>query len=166
MATQTGKTHLYGVPATFVFYSANGIVVSGYVTPNLQSGSLSHSVEVDKIKSTTGEFTGLIHHGEALSCTFDCIPEGSVLDVGTFAGPVLSARLPAVGGNVVITGLPILAAGSFADAFNVNTAGSAPETSRWIYEGGGSIKGSSDSHWTMTLPLMRYPGIVGAAVGS
>jgi len=164
MATQTGLTHLYGVPAVFVMNSASGSAVTGYVTPNIQSGGITHGLESSKIKSTTGEYVGIILHGEMLECTFDCIPEGSVLDVNfaTTGSPSISARLPVVGGQVQITGLPIIPIGSFTDAFNTN----ATNVQRWVYEGGGSIKGDSGSHWTMTLPLKRYPSIAAAAVAT
>lgn len=167
MATQTGLTHLFGFQmGTMTFLVKNGdasTTRTNYVQPNIQSLGFTHSLESTKIKGTSGEYVGIILHGEMIECTFDFIPEGTSISIDpTVAGsPSKSAIFPVVGGSVSITGLPVVAAGSYSDALNTGTTLS-PGTNLWIYEGGGTIKGSSDSHWTGSITLKRYPGITSA----
>jgi len=162
MATQTGLTHLFGFQmGTMTFIAKNGDAstpATNYVKPNIQSLGFTHSLESTKIKGTSGEYVGIILHGEMIECTFDFIPEGTSISIDpTVAGsPSKSAIFPVLGGSVSITGLPVVAAGSYSDALNTTAF------NHWIYEGGGTIKGSSDSNWTGSITLKRYPGITSA----
>ena len=117
---------------------------------------VTHSGKEDVITGTTGEAVGLILHGAELACTFECIPEGDTIAItGASGSPAASAGLPPLGGQVVIAGMPTIVMDQFADALNT----AASPSTKWIYTGGGSIKGESDSHWTMTIPLKRFYSI-------
>ncbi len=145
MATQLGTGHIHSLNGGTL-----GCSLAGYVSPNLQTLRLQHAAESDKIKGQAGNTTGLILQDDMLECTFEVIPEGT-----TVANAKTSAGLPAAGTTFTITGLPIIAAGGFADALNTGGGNTQP----WIYEGGGQIHGDKAGKWTATLPLKRYPGI-------
>lgn len=166
--TQLNKAHVFGIPATFVLYAPNGSsAISGYTSPNISGANLTHHAQEDMIKSSTGEYTGIIMSGEYLECTFDLVPEGTTSQ----ALAALSAPLPALGSSVAITGLPYIpsggttdgSAGGFCDgtwgAFN--SGGSGVTLNRWIYSGGGSWKLNNAGHATMTLPLKRFTSTAG-----
>lgn len=151
MPTQQGTAHLFGVPATIVFKDPDNTAMAvAFVTPNIQGIKLNHSADVQKIKSTTGEFTGLISSGDYLTCAFDYIIEGTSL-----ANAKASAQIPQTLSTAEITGLSIIAAGPFVDAYN--TDGS--NTQRWIYEGGASSDFFNDKNATGQITLSRYINI-------
>ena len=163
-ATQQGSAVIFGIsaasgtPATFTVYDASGTTLgAGYVSPIITGANVNHSAEVDTIKSDSGEVVAVIGHGEFLEATFECIPSGT-----TVANARKAAVLPPLGATVITAGFDVIRMGPFADALNV-AGGSPPENSRWIYMGGGSVRESSDGHATLSLPLKRYPGIVGGA---
>lgn len=153
MAVQQGKGHVYGlsdqaappVAGTIAFKNPDGTSLSGYVSPNLQSLRLNHEAAMEEIKDQTGEYSGLITKGEKLTCEFNFIPEGT-----TKANSRAAAQMPQAGSSATIASLPVIVQGSFADALNGAT---------WFYLGGGTNNGQSDSHWTATFTLHRYPGI-------
>jgi len=160
MATQTGLTHLFGFGTlTFLVKTADAsTTVTNYAKPNIQGMGFTHSLDSTIIKSTNGEVTGLILSGEMIECTFDFIPEGTTIAITNAAGSAnVSAFFPPVGGSVVVTGMPLIVAGSFNDALNTTS------TNTWIYKGGGTIKGENASNWTGSIPLVRFPGITSAA---
>jgi hypothetical protein len=149
MANQIGKGHIFGFE-TGAFTCST---LSGYVSPKPETLRLTHTAEVERIKSqTTGNTDSLISHDEALECTFDVIAEGT-----SFANAKKSAGLPAPLSGFGITGLPIIEVGAWTDAFNVTTGGVLGNP--WVYEGGGTINGFIDGKWTLSLPMKRYPGI-------
>jgi hypothetical protein len=161
MATQTGLTHLFGFGTlTFLVKTIDAsTTVTNYAKPNIQGMGFTHSLDSSVIKSTNGEVTGLILHGEMIECTFDFIPEGTAIAITNAAGNAnASAFFPPVGGSVQVTGMPVIVAGSFNDALNTGSSG----TNLWIYKGGGTIKGENASNWTGSIPLVRYPGITSA----
>ncbi len=146
MGLQIGAGHVYGLAGgTIVIKQPDGTTLSGYVSPNLKTLRSGHESEVDRIKNQGGEIASLILKGEFFSCEFSVIPEGT-----TIANAKASATLPALGSSATISGLPVIAQGSASDILN---------SALWIYQGGGSLNGDSENHWTMTLPLFRYPGI-------
>jgi hypothetical protein len=154
MATQVGKGHIYGLTGAAIGIAS----LAGYVSPNLQSLRIAHNTGDHKeIKDQSGEVSGKIFvPDDIIELTIDFIPEGA-----TLAAAKLSAGLPSAGAVVTITGLAVIAIGSFADALN------ASSTNPWFYEGGGSINGVNDDKWSMTLPLRRYKGITsGTAITS
>lgn len=146
MATQQGKGHVYGLAGgTIVFTAPSGSAISGYITPNLQSLRFTHQGAVDEIKGQDGEYNSFLTKAEKVECEFSYIPEGS-----TIANAKASAQLPPLGSSAVLSGLPVIACGSFSDVFN---------TGVWYYQGGGSDTGPHDANWTGTFTLHRYPGI-------
>lgn len=156
---QLGKGHLYGLTGgTIALYDATGAaVLTGYVSPNIQTLKLSHGTDNISIKGQTGLTTGKIFNDQILECTFDVIPEGTAV-----ANALASASLPPPGCKGLITGLPIVIVGLFADAFNTNAGTTIP----WIYEGGGTIDAPNDKQWSCSIPLKRYEGITTWAVVS
>lgn len=148
--TQLGKSHIVGL-ATMAF----GITaLSGYVSPNFKSLRVSHSSDVKKIKSMTGEITSLHANGDFVTCEFNFIPEGAT----TLANAILSAGAPSVLSGITITGLSIIAFGPFTDVFNTNAGNTQP----WIYEGGWELEGSDETHWSAKVSLNRYYYITSA----
>lgn len=153
MAVQQGKGHVYGltdqastpVAGTITFKNPDGTSLSGYISPNLQTLRLTHSGDVDEIKDQNGEIVAIITRGERLECEFNFIPEGS-----SKANARASGQMPQLGSSATIANLPIIVTGSLSDSFNA---------ANWFYVGGGTLNGNSDSHWTATFTLRRYPGI-------
>jgi hypothetical protein len=162
MATQIGKAHIFGLAtgALSVLQSDGATPVVGYVSPNLKTLRLSHASKVDEIKGQTGETGSAIASGDSIECTFDFVPEGIMTTPGTGqTNAKASARIPAALSGVLITGLQIIACGPFADALNTDAGNTQP----WVYMGGGSVSGASESEWTASLPLKRFIGITSAA---
>ena len=146
LPTQIGAGHIYGLTGgTIVLKGPDGTTISGYVSPNLKTLRSTHVGEKDRIKGQNGEYNSIILKGEMFECEFNFIPEGA-----TIANSKSSATLPPLGSSATLSGLPVIAQGSASDVFNSAT---------WIYEGGGTLNGDSENHWTATLPLCRYPGI-------
>ena len=153
-----GVSATSGTPPTYTIYDQSGTTLgSGYVSPTTSGASLIHSASTDTVTNESGDVIAVVGHGEYLECTFDLIPTGT-----TAANARKGATLPPLMSSVVTAGFDVVRIGPFADGFNV-AGGSVPETSRWLYYGGGSVKISSDGHATVSLPLRRYPGIVGGA---
>lgn len=151
MPTQQGTAHLFGVPAVMTFFDPdNTAMATVYVTPNIQGIKINHSGEVQKIKSTGGEITGLIGSGDYITCSFDYIFEGT-----SIANAKASAQIPQLLSTCTVTGLPIIACGPFTDGFNTDVG----NTQRWIYEGGGSGDYKNAAAGTGTVTLNRYIGI-------
>lgn len=152
-----GISSTSGTNPTLQIYKPDGSdFLTAYVSPNISGVSVQHAVRSEPIIGDAGDPVAIIGNGDYLEATFECIPFGT-----TTANARKSAMLPPTGSSVVTTGFDIIPQGPFADGFNVNAGGAAPETSRWLYFGGGSIKISSDGKATVSLPLKRYPKIVG-----
>jgi hypothetical protein len=151
--THINKAHLFGVPATFVAYQSNahGSTVVGWVMPNLQAADITHHASEEMIRSKSGAITSGIVSGEYLECTFQLIPESD-----SVANAAKSAAIFSAGTTFVISGMPTIAAGPFPDAFNVDSGGTAPATSRWIYFSGGSSKHSNTGIVTQSITLRRF----------
>ena len=127
--------------------------------PNLQSGTLDHSGDVKETKNMSGQVSSLFNSEETFVANFEMIPEAG--SGNTVANAKIGAQLPAILTAVTMSGFPVVAVGSIADAFNVNANGTNP----WLYEGGGKINLVSDGAWTMSVELKRRIGITsGSAV--
>jgi len=155
-ATQ-GKGPLFGTssvaatPVTFTIYNqSNTSLGAGYVMPTVTGYNLTHNAEVARTKDGNGDIDAVTGHGEYIECQFDLLATGTSL-----ANARLSATVPPVMSTVVIAGADVIACGPFADAVNSGSG------SRWIYEGGGSVKFTADGHATLSLTLRRYPNITG-----
>lgn len=161
IGTASGKAHLVGLPiSTAKCYAPTAGMAtelfSGYVMPNVSSVSLTHSGTSELVKSSSGEYTGIIITGEVLKCSFDIVPEGS-----SIANAGKAASIPPFGAAFDIRGLPVVAAGTFSDAFNVSNSGTAYLQNRWIYIEGASCKMNNDTRGSMTIELHRFPSITG-----
>ena len=158
MATvQQGKAFVIGTGAgTYTGYDTAGSAMStGYVTnkiPATEGVGLTQNADVERVQDGYGDIVAVIMRGEYFEATFDFRPEGS-----TTANALGAATLPPVGATFVIAGLPVVAAGPFADIFN--TATDASGAKRWIYEGGGQLRLTNTGKGMTTLPLRRYFGI-------
>jgi hypothetical protein len=128
--------------ASVIIQTPAGADINGYATPNLRSLKLTHSATVDRIPGPDGLIRGIIGNNEFVECAWDYIPEG-----GSHTAAKISAQLPTVPSAIVVSGLPVIIIGPFADVFN----------GVWIYEGGGSLSADSESKWMASFTLRRYP---------
>ena len=153
-----GTSATSGVPPTYTVYDATGTTLgSGWVNPITASVSVSHQASVETVTNESGDVVAVIGHGEYLEATFELIPSGS-----SVANARKAATLFPLGSTVVTAGFDVIRMGPFADGLNV-AGGSAPETSRWLYNGGATDKITSDGKAGLSVPLKRYPYIVGGA---
>lgn len=157
-ATQ-GAAPIFGSAGiTFTIYDQAGTTLgSGFVMPTVSGFNLTHNGEVARTKNASGDVDAVTGSGEFIECAFTLLPTGT-----SAANALKSSLLPPLMSTVVISGAKVIRVGPFTDAINV-AGGSAPENSRWIYEGGGSVQFSSEGHATLNVTLRRYPGIVGGA---
>lgn len=146
---------MFGVPATLSLFAADSttIIVTGWITPNLQGSGLAHSFDADEIGNQAGNVESLIGGmKEKLECEFDFIPRGSTIAIAK-----LSASLPPPLGKCMITGAPIIVVGSWTDAYNTDGTNTQP----WIYMGG-SLAESAGGKMTGKIKLNRFIGITSA----
>jgi hypothetical protein len=159
MPNTTHGTKIFGTKrtttaVTFTLADASNTPVSGYVMPTVSNYDLTHNASSVQASDGSGNIDASATFGEFLEATFELMPAGSSL-----ANAEASARLPALGSTLVITGANTIAAGSFADAIN----GASP---RWIYEGGGSVRFASDGFSTVSITCRRYPSIAATAAAT
>ena len=152
-----GKGPLFGTsavaitPVAFSIYQATSASpISGYIMPTVTGYNLTHNGEVARTKDGNGDIDAVTGHGEFIEGQFEMLCTGTSL-----ANARISATIPTLMATVVISGADVIACGPFADAVNSGSG------SRWIYEGGGSVKFSQDGHATLSLTLRRYPNIAG-----
>jgi hypothetical protein len=149
MANTQGSKYVFGSPATLALYDAAGaLVVTGYVSPDIESYDITHEADTEEVRNSAGEVVGHIGYNNRLTLTVNFIPSGT-----STANALLSASLPDVNGTCVITGAPVIKIGGYADAINAATG------NRWIYAGGGSIKTTQTGKATATITLKRYTNI-------
>jgi len=145
-------------PITFTVYDAAGTTLgSGFVMPTVDGFTLTHNYETATTRKGNGDFDSHTSHGEYLELSVDLVFTASSLS----ALANVERGFP-LGSTIAISGAPVRAMGSFADAINV-AGGSAPETSRWHPMPGMSIRRTSSGTSTGSVTLRRYPGIVGGA---
>ena len=131
--------------------------LSGYISPLPQSLGMRHKAENKAIRGKDGEITTLIGYGDYLECKFIFVPNGTAAITGS-SGAQKSAGIPANLAGVTITGLPIIAAGPFSDAFNTDVV-----TNPWIYCADGGIDASLEEVWKGDMLLRRYLNITSVA---
>ena len=149
MAFTQGSKYIFGSPATLALYdSTGGLVVTAYVSPDMESYDISHEADTDEVRNSEGEVVGHIGYNNRLTLTVNFIPAGATVLIAK-----LTAALPDVNGTCIISGAPVIEVGGYADAINALTG------NRWIYAGGGSIKTTQTGKATGTITLKRYPGI-------
>jgi len=150
MATLVGKGYI------FAFGTAVLTPVSGSpLTLNVQSATLSLSATVGEVLAQTGEFEGVHSHGEALTCEFNAIPAGA-----NVATAKISVNLGGVLQGYNAANFPIVAMGSFVDAFN--TGGNS--TQPWLYQGDAKLSLTNTEKAMLTFTMKRYPNITSATV--
>lgn len=157
MANSQGRVYRFGAPATLALYdSNNNLVITGYVSPDMESYDLTHEADSEEVRNSAGEVVGHIGYNNRLTLTVNFIPAA-----GTSADALKAMSLPDVNGTCTITGAPAVQCGGYADAINAATG------NRWIYAGGGSLKFTQTGKVTGTITLKRYTGLTasGAALG-
>lgn len=149
MANTQGSKYIFGSPATLELYdAAGGLVISGYVSPDMESYDISHEADTDEVRNSKGEVVGHIGYNNRITLTVNFIPAGTTVAIAK-----LTAALPDVNGTCIISNAPVIEVGGYPDAINALT------TNRWIYAGGGSIKTTQIGKATGTITLKRYPAI-------
>ena len=150
MATSQGSKYIFGSPATLALYDSDGaVVLTGYVSPDMESYDLTHEADTEEVRNSSGEVVGHIGYNDRLTLTVNFVPANTT----SVANAKLSAALPEVNGTCVITGAPVIKIGGYVDAINAATG------NRWIYAGGGSIKTTATGKATGTITLKRYTNI-------
>lgn len=163
MANTQGSKYIFGSPATLALYDSSGaLVVTGYVSPDMESYDISHEADTDEVRNSNGEVVGHIGYNNRLTLTVNFIPTGTTVAIAK-----LTAALPDVNGTCTISGAPVIEVGGYDDSINApGTPGTGPG-GRWIYAGGGSIKTTQTGKATGTITLKRYAAmgvtITGAA---
>ena len=156
MANTQGTKYVFGSPATLALYDAAGnLVVTGYVSPDIESYDITHEADTEEVRNSAGEVVGHIGYNNRLTLTVNFIPSGA-----STANALLAASLPDVNGTCVITGAPVIEIGGYADAINAATG------NRWIYAGGGSIKTTQTGKATGTITLKRYTNLTASGAAT
>lgn len=162
MPNTTHGTKIFGTKrtttaVTFALYEANSNLISssGYVMPTVSNYDLTHNASSVQASDGSGNIDASATFGEFLEATFELMPTGT-----TLANAELSCRLPPLGATLVISGANEIFAGSFSNAINSGTG------SRWIYEGGGSVRFASDGFATVSITCRRYPNIAATAAAT
>jgi hypothetical protein len=156
MANSQGSKYIFGSPATMELYDAAGnLVVTGYVSPDMESYDITHEADTEEVRNSSGEVVGHIGYNNRLTLTINFIPANTT----SVANARLSAALPDVNGTCIITGAPVIEVGSYLDALNAPGTPGAGPGGRWIYAGGGSIKTTATGKATGTITLKRYTNI-------
>lgn len=145
MAIHVGKGHIHSLDGGTI------AVTGGTVSPNMQSIRLTHGSDIQRIRAQGGDTGAVIGSDEVLELEIDFIPQGS-----SIANAKTSAKLPTAPSIVTLSGLHVIAVGSFSDALN---------GTNFIYEGGGTITGEAGpGPFTMTMPLRRYAGMASPSI--
>lgn len=153
MATQINKAHIYGIndgtnPGTITLYDpdATTLVITGYISPKISSINLVHESASEEVMDQLGEIDQVFYWREKFSMTLEVIPRASSL-----SDRVKAAAIPKAGGVATVANMMAIEAGSLADALN--------GTKAWIYPGGATWNFVDEGKSTLSLPLVRYPGI-------
>lgn len=150
MANSQGSKYIFGSPATLALYdAANALVVTGYVSPDIESYDITHDADTEEVRNSAGEVVGHIAYNNRLTLTVNFIPANT----SSVANALLAASLPNANGTCIISGAPVIYIGGFADAINAATG------NRWIYGGGGSLKTTQTGKVTGTITLKRYTNL-------
>jgi hypothetical protein len=156
MANTQGSKYVFGSPASLALYDAAGaLVVTGYVSPDIESYDITHEADTEEVRNSAGEVVGHIGYNNRLTLTVNFIPSGA-----SAANALLAASLPDVNGTCVITGAPVIEIGGYVDAINAATG------NRWIYAGGGSIKTTQTGKATGTITLKRYTNLTASGAAT
>jgi hypothetical protein len=138
-----------------LYDAAGNLVVTGYVSPDMESYDITHEADTEEVRNSSGEVVGHIGYNNRLTLTVNFIPANTT----SVANALLSAALPDVNGTCVISGAPVIEMGSYLDALNAPGTPGAGPGGRWIYAGGGSIKTTATGKATGTITLKRYTNI-------
>lgn len=144
-----------------LYDAAGALVVTGYVSPDIESYDITHEADTEEVRNSAGEVVGHIGYNNRLTLTVNFIPSGT-----SVANALLAASLPDVNGTCVITGAPVMELGGYLDALNAPGSPASGPGGRWIYAGGGSIKTTQTGKATGTITLKRYTGMGTSITGA
>ena len=155
MANTQGTKYVFGSPATLALYDAAGnLVVTGYVSPDIESYDITHEADTEEVRNSSGEVVGHITYNNRLTLTVNFIPAGA-----NAADALKAMASPDANGTCVITGAPAVQCGPYEDAINApGTPGTGPG-GRWIYAGGASLKFTQSGKVTGTITLKRFTNL-------
>jgi len=147
-----GVNAVTGTPVSATIYLAsNGATaISGYVLPTVNNYNLTHSADIIRTKDGDGRVDAVTGSGEYVEAQFELLVSGS-----SYSAAKVNATVPPLMSTVVIAGADVLAFGPFTDVINNGS------DTKWIYEGGASVKATNDGHMVVSLPLKRYVNITG-----
>ena len=162
MANTQGTKYVFGSPATLALYdAANNLVVTGYVSPDIESYDITHEADTEEVRNSAGEVVGHIGYNNRITLTVNFIPSGT-----SVANALLAASLPDVNGTCTISGAPVIEIGGYVDALNAPGSPGTGPGGRWIYAGGGSIKTTQTGKATGTITLKRYTNITASGAAT
>jgi hypothetical protein len=141
--TAQGKVFINGTSGTVEY---NGVTNTGIIT----SAPAQHGHTRDEVKGQSGDFAGIVAHGEMMDLPIEVVPSGDA-DANARA----SAKLPVVLQKVTLAGWPVIAIGNLSDAFNHGN---------WMYAGDGQVRLTSEGRATMTMTLIYRKGISPASL--
>lgn len=154
-ATAFGDIHvvLGQAPPTITMYDKTGSSLgSAYVNPDLAEASLETVFDGNNYTNSAGEVCARRTKGEYLRATFQVVPKDSGVSQAV-SDALKAAAIPGEGFSFVVSGMKVIKAGSFSDAFNNSTS-----TSPWFVESG-SIRGSAQEPAGVTYTAVRFAGI-------
>lgn len=156
-AIQKGRGHLIGIAGTVVFTQATGgPAVSGTISYNSRSMRFVVNGELVEVGDEDADIVGLVAGAESLQCDFTFIPYGTGATAA--ADATRSHWIPGALASAVITGAPVIAMGSFADAINVS-GGVSP----WFVVPGSQVPFEAGLNpQGVTITMRRYPGVTTA----
>ena len=147
-----------GTPPSITIYNkSNNSLLTAWVVPLIESFQITPVAVVNK--QMTVNYTG-----DVVACHWSGVYLEAEIRVKSFgttlADAINSSNGLEYGFTAVTSGFVVIPMAGFADAYNVNSGGSAPETSRWIYTGGPvDIRGGDAAGRVLTFS--RFPKIVG-----
>ena len=160
MATAYGKVHvvLGETPPTITMYkNVTGTATSlgsAYVNPDFDEASISVGFTTKEQAAASGEIDSVRFYGEYLEATFQIRPKAA-----TIADALKAATIPGAGFHFTVSGMAVIAAGSFSDALNCSTSNGP-----WFVQPGAALRGPSTDAATISVTARRYPGITSNAI--
>jgi len=147
-------------PQITIYNLANTSLGAAWVVPEWESVDISVQAAETQTLNYEGVIVGVHWTGEFIEASLRLKPFGT-----TVANALLSATLISRGYTAVITGMPVIAAGVWTDAFNVSSTTPSfgtLSTYRWhVVADSVSLQNAGAAGKSVTL--RRFPGIPGGA---
>ena len=153
MAFTQGSKYIFGSPATLALYdSTGGLVVTAYVSPDMESYDISHEADTDEVRNSEGEVVGHIGYNNRLTLTVNFIPANTTSVANALRLLSLDGELQ----GFVAKGL--LSVGHAKVLLGVEDAAQRSLVARRVIEEGLSVRGTEKlalPNIMCTWPLMR-----------